>query len=114
MKAEEEEVAIDTYNTTGPSTSTNATRSAGPGTGVVTPILSGTNGGNGTAALAVDGALGKLGSNSGDLDLDIAWAEEEPDDDDPGVWRMKVAMENEEIVGYWFQEFPVVSVPDCT
>jgi hypothetical protein len=56
--------------------------------------------------LAVDGALGKLRSNSGDLglsiDLDNAWAEEEPDDDDdPGVWRMKVVMENEESAGYY-------------
>jgi hypothetical protein len=117
MKAEEDEVDIDNVisahiSTAGPSTtsatSVHANRSAGPGTGVVTPILTITNSdssGNGHAAQAVDGVLGKLGSNFGDLgvniDLDDAWAEEEPDDDDPGVWRMKVVMENEESVGYY-------------
>lgn len=97
MKAEEDEVDIDTIsNPTGPSTtsaaSLHAARSAGPGTGFVTPIL--TSGTNGHALLGVDGALGKLGS--GHVNLDAVWAEEEPDDDDPGLWRMRVIVENEE------------------
>lgn len=109
MKAEEDEVDIDNIISAGPSTTSttalHANRSAGPGTGVVTPNLIITNGGIGHATLAVDGALGKLGSNLGDsgvnIDLDNAWAEEEADDDDPGVWRIKVVMENEENVGYY-------------
>jgi COMPASS component SWD1 len=102
MKAEEDPVDIDTViNPTGPgttsATSLHANRSAGPGTGVVTPIV--TNGiGGGPAALAVDGALGRLGSN---VDLDVAWAEEDPDGDDPGMWGIKVVMEHEESVGYY-------------
>ena len=112
MKAEEEEVDIDNVISAGLSTTSSTTmhanRSAGPGTGFVTPIFTSTNGGgsgSGHTALAVDGALGKLGSNFGDLglniDLDISWAEEEPDDDDPGVWRMRIVMESEESVGYY-------------
>jgi hypothetical protein len=110
MKAEEEEVDIDNVISAGPcttnSTTMHANRSAGPATGVVTPIFTNGGGGSGShGAMAVDGALGRLGSNFGDLglniDLDIAWAEEEPDDDDPGLWRMKVVMENEESVGYY-------------
>ena len=104
MKAEEDEVDIDTIsNPTGPSRRSasrlHASRSGGPGTGFVTPIL--TSGTNGHALLGVDGALGKLRSSSGhgdllNIDLDAAWAEEESDDDDPGLWRMKVIMDNEE------------------
>ncbi len=108
MKAEEEEVDIDTIVTIGgrgPSTGVStANRSAGPGTGAVTPILIHTSG-NGHALMTVDGALGKLGG--GDVamtvesDLDATWAEEDPDDDDPVIWNMKVVMESEETAGYY-------------
>ena len=110
MKAEEEEIDIDTIvtiGTRGPSTGVpTANRSAGPGTGAVTPILTQTSG-NGHALMAVDGALGKLGGGGGDVgmfvesDLDTTWAEEDADDDDPGAWKMKVMMESEETAGYY-------------
>jgi len=109
MKAEEEDVDIDTIvtiGTRGPSTGVpTANRSAGPGTGAVTPILTQTSC-DGHALMAVDGALGKLG-RGGDVammvesDLDTTWAEEDPDDDDPGAWKMEVMMESEETAGYY-------------
>jgi len=113
MKAEEEEVDIDSVTTLagsgrGPGTTSAAggnSNLSATGTGSATPILTGI--GNGHTPMAVDGAIGKLGPLSTGVyaamvgDIDSAWAEEEPDGDEPGNWKMEVAMENEEGPGYY-------------
>lgn len=115
MKAEEEEVDIDSITTLagsgrGPGTTSAAggnSHLSATGTGSATPILTGI--GNGHTPMAVDGAIGKLGPSTGvyaamaavNCDIDSAWAEEEPDGDEPGDWKMEVAMENEEGPGYY-------------
>lgn len=114
MKSEEEEVDIDSVVTLansgrGLSTTTvaggNSDLSAA-GTGSVTPVLTASSVGNGQIAMAVDGEIGKLGPPSTGIyasmvDIDTAWAEEEPDGDEPGKWKMRVVMENEEGPGYY-------------
>jgi COMPASS component SWD1 len=122
MKAEEEEVDIDSVTTLagsgrGPGTTSAAggnSNLSATGTGSATPVLtstqSGTGIGNGHTPMTVDGAIGKFGPPSTGVyaamvgvngDIDSAWAEEEPDGDEPGDWKMEVAMENEEGPGYY-------------
>ncbi len=118
MKTEEEDVDIDSVTTLassgrGPGTTSAAgghSNLSATGTGSATPILTGTPSGigigNGHTPMAVD-VIGKLGPPSTgvyaavDCDIDSAWAEEEPDGDEAGDWKMKVAMENEEGPGYY-------------
>ena len=93
MKAEEEEVDIDTIVT-----GAQAAVLGGQGTlsgnmgGAATPI----GPGPGSCSMDVD----KLGSGMGD-DIEAAWAEEEPDTDIPGAWKMKVIMDSEEAAEYY-------------
>jgi COMPASS component SWD1 len=91
MKAEEEDVDIDTVV----SHAASAGRKGGSG---------GTQSGNmGGAATPVGtpGNAGDIGTMSdviGDaeaVDMDIIWAEENPDDDLPGGWKMRMVMDNE-------------------
>lgn len=85
MKAEEEEVDIDTLAASSDPNAANGN------------IIEGTGGSaNGTPAstIAVVGILG-------DKDPDILWADEEPDGDDPGEWRMRIVMDNEAADYYW-------------
>lgn len=84
MKAEEEEVDIDTLAT---SSDPNASTAVNGGN-----IVDGTGGSsNGTPASSTIAVVGILG----DKDPDILWADEEPDGDDPGEWRMRIVMDNE-------------------
>ena len=92
MKAEEEEVDIDTIVT-----GAQAAVLGGLGTlsgmgGAATPI--------GTGARSYSMDVDKLGSGMGD-DIEAAWAEEEPDTDIRGAWKMKVVMHGEEASEYY-------------
>lgn len=93
MKAEEEEVDIDTIVT-----GAQAAVLGGLGTlsgnmgGAATPI--------GTAPGSYSMDVDKLGSGMGD-DIEAAWAEEEPDTDVRGAWKMKVIMDGEEASEYY-------------
>ena len=93
MKAEEEEVDIDTIVT-----GAQAAVLGGLGTssgnmgGAATPI------GTGPRSYFMD--VDKLGSGMGD-DIEAAWAEEEPDSDIRGAWKMKVVMHSEEASEYY-------------
>uniref|UniRef100_A0A8H7XZC7 WD40 repeat-like protein n=1 Tax=Psilocybe cubensis TaxID=181762 RepID=A0A8H7XZC7_PSICU len=88
MKAEEEEVDIDTVVTgTQAAVVSKGTHSGNMG-GAATPI--GTGNGH-----TMD--LDKLGSGMDEIiDIETSWAEEEPDLDIPGGWKMKVIMESSE------------------
>ena len=95
MKAEEEDVDIMTIDIPGSPSHTfgipaSATRpgSAHP-SGTPTPGASGL----GQAKAHGNGDVTMLDVN---IDLDTLWAEQEPDDDVPGGWRMKVLMEDDE------------------
>ena len=113
MKAEEEEVDIDTL-VSGAQAAAAAFGGRGTATGTFPGVGTGTGGaatpikplGNGhtpsASASAVDGAIGKLGLvGTGELgtvvdaDADTAWAQEEPDGDEPGEWKTKVRMDDE-------------------
>ncbi|KAF8164829.1 COMPASS complex protein [Crassisporium funariophilum] len=93
MKAEEEEVDIDTVV----SGAHAAALSRGKGTqsgnmgGAATPIGTVANG----TMMDIGGVTGAIGMGDGLLDADIAWAEEDPDGDKPGGWKMRVVMDNE-------------------
>ena len=89
MKAEEEEIDIDTV-VSGAEAAVLSGKGAQSGNrgGAATPI------GNGTMhAMDID----KLSSGLVDdvVDVETAWAEEDGDGDVPGGWKMKVVMENE-------------------
>ncbi|KAF4616164.1 hypothetical protein D9613_011428 [Agrocybe pediades] len=86
MKAEEEDVDIDTV-VTGVEAAvlgTKGTQSGNMG-GSATPIAS-------SKARPMD--LDKVGTGITD-DVETSWAEEEPDDDVPGGWKMKIVMDND-------------------
>lgn len=92
MKAEEEEVDIDTIVTGAEAAVLSGVgRRTGPGTpsghlgGSATPIP----GGRESDMMDIDS---KHFEDA--VDLDAAWAEDEPDDDIPGGWRMKIIMDN--------------------
>jgi COMPASS component SWD1 len=83
MKAEEEEVDIDTLAASSdPNASALLNGTVMDGTGGST---------NGTPAFSTIAVVGTMG----DKDPDILWADGEPDGDDPGEWRMKIVMDNE-------------------
>jgi len=86
MKAEEEEVDIDTVVTGAQAAVLGAkgTQSGNMG-GAATPVTS-------SKAQPMD--LDKVGTGISD-DIETLWAEEEPDDDVPGGWKMKIIMDNE-------------------
>lgn len=92
MKAEEEDVDIDTVV----SHATSAGRKSGGGTlsgnmgGAATPA-----GSSGSAHVGDIGAMGETMGDAGTIDIDVIWAEENPDDDLPGGWKMRVVMDNE-------------------
>ena len=89
MKAEEEDVDIDTIVSHAASAGSNGgggTRSGNTG-GAATPVGTSGNGDMGT----MNEAMGDAGA----VDMDIIWAEENPDDDLPGGWKMTVVMDNE-------------------
>jgi len=89
MKAEEEDVDIDTIVSHAASAGSNGgggTRSGNMG-GAATPVGTSGNGDMGT----MNEAMGDAGA----VDMDIIWAEENPDDDLPGGWKMTVVMDNE-------------------
>jgi COMPASS component SWD1 len=82
MKAEEEEVDIDTLAA---SSDPNASALVN---GNVMDVIGGSTNGTPASTVAVVGIMG-------DKDPDILWADEEPDGDDPGEWRMRIVMDNE-------------------
>jgi COMPASS component SWD1 len=92
MKAEEEEVDIDTIVTGAEAAVLSGLgRRTGPGTpngqlgGSATPIA----GGRESDMMDIDPKYFEDVVN-----LDAAWAEDDPDDDIPGGWRMKIIMDN--------------------
>ncbi|KAF5322795.1 hypothetical protein D9619_001174 [Psilocybe cf. subviscida] len=92
MKAEEEEVDIDTIVTGAEAAVLSGVgRRTGPGTpigymgGSATPIA----GGRESDMMDIDAKHFEDG-----VDLDAAWAEDDPDDDISGGWRMKIIMDN--------------------
>ena len=93
MKAEEEDVDIDTIVSDAASAgrkSRGGTHSGNMG-GAATPV-----GSSGNAHMGDIGAMNEVAmGDAGAIDIDIIWAEENPDDDLPGVWKMKVVMDNE-------------------
>ncbi|KAF8966453.1 WD40-repeat-containing domain protein [Flammula alnicola] len=99
MKAEEEEVDIDTIVTGAQAAASFVGGSAGglgKGTqsgnmgGAATPVA----GGKPNARLMdLDSKFGSVGDEI--VDVETGWAEEEPDGDLPGGWKMKVIMDNE-------------------
>lgn len=92
MKAEEEDVDIDTVV----SHTALAGRKGGGGThsgnmgGAATPV-----GTSGNAHVADIGTMGESMGDAGAVDIDAIWAEENPDNDLPGEWKMRVVMDNE-------------------
>lgn len=91
MKAEEEDVDIDTIvshaASAGYQGSSGGTHSGNMG-GAATPV--------GTSGNAHVGDIGAVGEVMGDtVDMDVIWAEDNPDDDLPGGWKMRVVMDNE-------------------
>ncbi|KAF8876289.1 COMPASS complex protein [Gymnopilus junonius] len=90
MKAEEEEVDIDTVVT-----GAEAAVLGGKGAqsdnkgGATTPV------GNGISHFMDTDKLGSVGLGDDLIDVETAWAEEDPDGDTPGGWKMKVIMEDE-------------------
>ena len=93
MKAEEEDVDIDTIV----SHSTSASREGGGGSSGG-GTHSGNMGGATTPVGPCAGDIGTMGDTMGDtgtVDMDVIWAEENPDDDLPGGWKMRVVMDNE-------------------
>lgn len=91
MKAEEEDVDIDTVvshtASAGGRKSGGGTRSGNMG-GAATPVGSS---GNVQVGDMSEAAIGGAGA----IDIDLIWAEENPDDDLPGGWKMRVVMDNE-------------------
>jgi len=92
MKAEEEDVDIDTVvshaASAGRKSNGGGTHSGNTG-GAATPV--------GTSGNAHAGDMGTMSDTIGDagaVDMDVVWAEENPDDDLPGGWKMKVVMDN--------------------
>ena len=90
MKAEEEDVDIDTVV----SNAASASCKGGGGT------HSGNMGGAATPTIgnAHAGDIGSMNEAMGDpeaVDIDLMWAEENPDGDLPGEWKMRVVMDNE-------------------
>ena len=94
MKAEEEDVDIDTVvshtSSAGGRKSGGGTRSGNMG-GAATPVGSSGNAHVGDIGAMSEPAMGDAGS----IDIDVIWAEENPDDDLPGGWKMRVVMDNE-------------------
>jgi COMPASS component SWD1 len=94
MKAEEEDVDIDTVVS---HTASAGGRKSGGGThsgnmgGAATPVGSSGNAHVGDIGAMSEAAMGDAGA----IDIDIIWAEENPDDDLPGGWKMRVVMDNE-------------------
>ena len=92
MKAEEEDVDIDTVVSHAGSVGrkgAGGTHSGNMG-GAATPI--------GTSGNTLAGDMGIMAEAMGDtgtVDMDVIWAEENPDDDLPGEWKMRVVMDNE-------------------
>ncbi|PPQ83642.1 hypothetical protein CVT25_006248 [Psilocybe cyanescens] len=85
MKAEEEEVDIDTVVSGAQAAVLGKGTQSGNMGGAATPV----GPGNGHTM-----DLDKLGSGIEEIvDVESAWAEEEPDLDTPGGWKMKVVME---------------------
>lgn len=91
MKAEEEEVDIDTILTGAEAVHGSKGTQSGNMGGAATPVGQG----NGTMM-----DLDKLGSGNDETDIETTWAEEEPDLDILGGWKMKVVMEATE--DYWW------------
>jgi COMPASS component SWD1 len=95
MKAEEEDVDIDTIVS---HTASAGGRKSGGGTlsgnmgGAATPVSS-----SGNAAHVGDiGTMSEVAmGDAGAIDIDLIWAEESPDDDLPAGWKMRVVMDNE-------------------
>jgi COMPASS component SWD1 len=95
MKAEEEDVDIDTVVSHAASTE----RKSGSGSGShsdnmgggATPIGSSGNAHVGDIGAMSEVTMGDVGA----IDIDVIWAEECPDDDLPGGWKMRVVMDNE-------------------
>lgn len=91
MKAEEEDVDIDTVVS-----HDSAGRKSGGGThsgnmgGAATPV-----GPSGNAHVGDIGAMSDAMGDAGAIDIDVIWAEENPDDDIPSGWKMRVVMDNE-------------------
>ena len=95
MKAEEEDVDIDTVVS---HTASASGRKSGGGThsgnmgGAATPVGSSGNANVvGDVGSISDATMGVAGA----IDIDVIWAEENPDDDLPGGWKMRVVMDNE-------------------
>lgn len=90
MKAEEEEVDIDTVVTGAEAAVLGAkgTQSGNKG-GAATPVRNGHS-----HAMDID-KLGSVGLGDDAVDAETAWAEEDPDGDTLGGWKMKVIMEDE-------------------
>ena len=92
MKAEEEDVDIDTVVS---HTASASGRKSGGGThsgnmgGGATPV-----GSSGNAHVG-DITMGEAMGDAGAIDIDVIWAEESPDDDLPSGWKMRVVMDNE-------------------
>ena len=93
MKAEEEDVDIDTVVSHAASTGSKS----GGGThgdnnmgGAATPV-----GSSGNAHVADIGTMSEAMGDAGAIDIDGIWAEENPDDDLPSGWKMRVVMDNE-------------------
>ena len=93
MKAEEEDVDIDTVVSHTASTSRKSeggTHSGNMG-GAATPV-----GSSGNAHVGDIGAMSEVAmGDAAAIDIDVIWAEENPDDDLPGGWKMSVVMDNE-------------------
>ena len=95
MKAEEEDVDIDTIVSHAASSGSKS----GSGThsdsnnmgGGATPV-----GSSGNAHVGdIGGAMSEAMGDAGAIDIDAIWAEENPDNDLPGGWKMRVVMDNE-------------------
>ncbi|KAJ2927391.1 hypothetical protein H1R20_g9706, partial [Candolleomyces eurysporus] len=115
MKAEEEDVDIDSFvvatsppisgGLAGPVTrDQSVTSDRGPTPALVNGTAN-TNGNghhamdtkpNGTLAAGDDNKMLVDTNSNSTVDPDTLWAEEDPDDDVPGGWRMRVLMEDEE------------------
>ena len=94
MKAEEEDVDIDTVVS---HTASASGRKSGGGThsgnmgGAATPVGSSGNAHGGDIGAMGEASMGDAGA----IDIDVIWAEESPDDDLPSGWKMRVVMDNE-------------------
>ena len=87
MRAEEEAVDIDTIVAGALAPESGGARSGNRG-GAATPVGDGS-----VPPIDLDSKFGAAGEET--IDLETVWAEEEPDDDVRGGWRMKIIMDNE-------------------